>query len=296
MVMPFGLTNAPASFQAFINHVLREHIDVICVIYLDDILIYSKNLEEHKKHVNLILASLQKYDLQYTKEKSEFAVTECEFLGAIITSNSIKMDPKKVQTIQDWPIPQKVKEVQSFLELYNYYRHFIRKYSFMSAALSELTKKQVKFEMTPERIAAFDIFKNSFVSAPILRIYDLKLPIKVETDASVAALGACLLQLHPDKEWYPIAYIFHKFDATQLRYAIHDKELMTIVEACRKWCVYLQTKKPFTVLSDYKNLTYFLTIKELSRRQVCWWELLCEYNMKIVYFKGKENVFADAIS
>ncbi|EGX43838.1 hypothetical protein AOL_s00211g5 [Orbilia oligospora ATCC 24927] len=234
MVMPFGLTNASASFQAFINHVLQEHIDVIYIVYLNDILIYSKNLEEHKKHINLILASLREYNLQYAREKSEFAVTEYEFLKAIITSNSVKMDPKKVQAIQNWPIPQEIKEIQSFLELYNYYRCFIRKYNFISAALSELTKKQVKFEITPEQIATFDTLKNSFVSAPILRIYDSKLPIKVETNASIAALRACLLQLHPNKKWYPVAYISHKFDATQLRYAIHDKELMTIVKTCRK--------------------------------------------------------------
>ncbi|KAJ6259180.1 hypothetical protein Dda_6078 [Drechslerella dactyloides] len=296
LVMPFGLTNAPATFQTFMNHVLRKYIDNTCVVYLDDILIYSKDPSEHRIHVNQILETLNQHKLKVKPEKSEFEVTEVEFLGAIITPHGIKMDPKKVQAIQDWPTPKTLKEVQAFLGLCNYYRRFVQEYSYLAIALSELTKKDIHFEMTKKRTKAFQTLKEAFISAPILKLYDPELPVRIEADASIAALGACLLQKQPDQKWHPVAYLSHKFDATETRYPIHDKELMAILHACKKWRVYLQTKEPFEVLSDHKNLTYFLTTKELSRRQVRWWETLSEYNMKITHFKGKENVGADAIS
>jgi hypothetical protein len=296
LVMPFGLTNAPASFQTFMNHVLKDYIDKICIVYLDDILIYSKNPEEHRDHVNMILRALDKWDLKVELEKTEFEVTQCEFLGAIVTTNGIKMDPKKVEAIQNWPVPQTVKEIQAFLGLCNYYRRFIKQYSHLATALTELTKIETPFDMTPERLKSFRTLKESFLTAPILKLYDPKLPIKVETDASDAALGACLCQLHPDNEWHPVAYLSHKFTSTELRYPIHDKELMAVVQACKQWRVYLQTNETFTVYSDHKNLTFFMTTKELNRRQVRWWETLSEYNMKIAHFKGKDNSGADAIS
>ncbi|EPS37768.1 hypothetical protein H072_8524 [Dactylellina haptotyla CBS 200.50] len=180
------------------------------------------------------------------------------------------MDPKKVDVIQKWPRPQNVKDIQAFLGLCNYYRRFIKQYSHMSTALSKLTKIGVHFDMTPNRIRAFNILKESFLSASILKLYDPDLLIKIETDASDAALGACLYQLQPNQEWHPITYLSHKFNATELRYPIHDKELITIVQACKTWRVYLQTKEPFTVYSDHKNLTYFLSSKDLSRRQIRW--------------------------
>ncbi|EPS35050.1 hypothetical protein H072_11652 [Dactylellina haptotyla CBS 200.50] len=233
LIMPMGLTNAPASFQTFMNHVLKDHIDKICIVYLDDILVYSKNPEEHRQHVITVLEALDKYNLKVELEKTEFEVTECEFLGAIVTTEGIKMDPKKVDAIQKWPRPQNVKDIQAFLGLCNYYRRFIKQYSHMSTALSELTKIGVHFDMTPSRIRAFNILKEFFLSAPILKLYDPDLPIKIEIDVSDAALGACLCQLQPNQEWYPIAYLSHKFDATKLRYPIHDKELMAIVQACK---------------------------------------------------------------
>ncbi|EPS35483.1 hypothetical protein H072_11124 [Dactylellina haptotyla CBS 200.50] len=198
LVMPMGLTNAPVSFQTFMNYVLKDYIDKICIVYLDDILVYSKNSEEHRQHVIIVLEALDKYNLKVELEKTEFEVTECEFLGAIVMIEGIKMDPKKVDTIQKWLRPQNVKDIQAFLGLCNYYRRFIKQYSHMSTALSELTKIGIHFDITPSRIRAFNILKESFLSTPILKLYDPDLPIKIKTNASDAALGACLCQLQPN--------------------------------------------------------------------------------------------------
>jgi len=294
-VMPMGLTNAPAIFQNFMNHVLRRFIGKTCAVYLDDIIIFSKDPAEHQQHVIEILEELQKNGLYVKGKKSEFAVTEVPFLGAIVTPEGIKMDPKKVQSILDWPAITTLKELQAFLGLANYYRRFIKGYSRIATPLTALTKKDTRFEMTAAGRKAMKALQEAFTTAPILKLFDPKLPIRLETDASDGAIGACLTQKH-GKLWHPVAYLSKKFDQTELRYQIHDKELMAIVEACKVWRAYLQTDEPFEVYTDHKNLTYFMTTKELNRRQVRWWEKLAEYNMKIQYTKGSDNGRADALS
>ena len=146
LVMPMGLTNAPASFQALMNHVLRDYIDKICEVYLDDILVYSKNPEEHDEHVKLILQKLAEYSLKVDLEKSEFDKEEVEFLGHIISKNGIRMDPKKIQSILEWPEPENLKDLQAFLGLANYYRRFIKSYSTIVTPLLRFTRKDVPFK------------------------------------------------------------------------------------------------------------------------------------------------------
>ena len=192
LVMPFGLCNGPASFQNYINDTLGEWLDDFCTAYLDDILIYSYNEAEHEIHVKRILQKLLEAGLQIDITKCAFGVTEVPYLGLIITTKGVKIDPAKVNTIINWPLIINVKDVQSFLGFANFYRRFIYRYSKLAAPLTNLTKKNVLFEWTPECQKAFDTLKSTFTSETVLRHYDPSLPIVIETDASNYMSGGIL--------------------------------------------------------------------------------------------------------
>ncbi len=298
LVMPFGLTNAPATFQSFINNVLRKYLDVFVVVYLDDILVYSKTEEEHIEHVKKVLQALQEANLRVKLDKTQFHVQEVEFLGFIVTSEGMKMDKAKVESVTSWPAPTSVKEVQSFLGFANYYRKFIKDYSKIAAPMTELTKgEKSMFSWTNQAQIAFEELKQRFTTAPILTSFDPSIRREVETDASDGAIGAVLSQPGPDRKLRPVAFYSRKLTPTEQNYEIHDKELLAIVDSFKQWRVYLEgSKEPVKVFTDHKNLLYFTTTKVLNRRQVRWSEEMSNYNFEITYRKGSENGRADALS
>jgi hypothetical protein len=257
LVMPFGLTNAPASFQRFINNVLRHLLDKGVIVYLDDILIYSKTEEEHSQLITEVLKALQENDLFVELEKSEFHKTEVEFLGHIVGINGIRMDPAKVSAVLDWPTPRNIKDVQSFTGFCNYYRRFIKDYSKKATPLHRFTKKGIPFKWDEQAEEAFQDIKRRIAEQPILKTFDPNKETFVETDASDYAIGATLYQKHEGCK-HPIAFLSKKLTDVETRYPIHDKELFAIVEACRQWRSYLQGNKfPIQVFTDHKNLTWF---------------------------------------
>ena len=222
LVMPFGLKNAPATFQHFINDVLSDYLDDFVISYIDDILIFSNNIEEHHEHVAKVLKKLLDNNLYVKLEKCEFDVPETTFLGYVISKEGMKMDKDKVKAILDWPIPSNVKEVQSFIGLCNYYRIFIKDFTKIASPLHKLTRKNVPFNWGPEQQKAFDKLKELFTSAPILRYPDSNKPFIVETDASNFAVGAILSQEF-DGQLHPIAYISTSLTKSQKNYQIYDK-------------------------------------------------------------------------
>lgn len=295
-VMPFGLTNAPASCQRMINDQLHEYLDVFVVAYLDDILIYSKTEAEHIQHVRKVLEKLRIAKLLLKPEKCEFHQEETHFLGFIVGRHGVRMDPIKVEAVLSWPTPGTVKEVQSFLGFANFYRRFIKNYSAVAKALTDLTKKDQDWQWTDQAQKAFQELKDHFTSAPVLATYDPELQIVMETDASDFALGACLSQKH-DKQLRPIAYHSRTFSPAELNYDVHDKELLAIVAACKQWRHYLEgAKHVVQIWTDHKNLTSFTSTKILNRRQVRWSEELSTLKFNITYRKGSENARADALS
>jgi hypothetical protein len=298
LVMPFGLTNAPATFQALINDTLREYLDDFVVAYLDDILIYTRtNLQDHIQQVKRVMKKLQEKELYIKLSKCEFHKDEVAFLGSIISREGIKMDPKKVKSIQEWPTPKSVKEVQSFLGLANFYRRFIQGYSNISKTLTDLIRKETTFTWINEHEAAFKELKTRFTTPPILQYFDPEKEITLETDASDRAIGAAISQPDDQGKLRPIAFHSRKLTGPELNYDIHDKELLAIVDAFQEWRVYLEGSKfPVTVITDHKNLITFTTTKKLNRRQVRWAETLASYNFKIYYRKGSQNTVADALS
>jgi hypothetical protein len=193
-VMPFGLTNAPATFQRLINNVLRPYLDQSCICYLDDILVYSKSEEQHVKDVRDILTALRGAHLLLKPEKCNFHTTKVIFLGFVVTTDGIQMDPEKVATVLAWNPPTTVKEVQSFLGFANYYRRFIKDYSKIAAPLTELTHKDREFAWTDEAQEAMDRLKQVFTTSPVLASFQPEKEIRVETDASDYAIGAVLSQ------------------------------------------------------------------------------------------------------
>jgi hypothetical protein len=296
-VMPFGLTNAPASFQHFINDTLREFLDDFVNAYIDDILIYSETYEDNVRHTRKVLEALSNAGLHLKPEKCEFHVQTVKYLGVILTPKGVQMDPAKVEAVKDWPVPQHLKDVQAFLGFANYYRRFIFAYSKKVAPMTALTRKDTPFVWSPDCQKAFEELKEAFTSAPILRHFDPDRPIVVETDASDFVSGGVLSQ--PDEEGvlHPVAYFSKKHSPAECNYEIYDKELLAIVRAFEEWRPHLESApESIKVLTDHKNLEYFMTTKLLNRRQARWSEFLSRFDFVIVYRPGKQGGKPDALT
>lgn len=297
LVTPFGLSNAPATFQARINEVLREYLDVFCTAFIDDVLIYSDTLEEHRVHVMKVLTALGDAGLQLDIDKCEFEVTETKYLGLIISRDGVKMDPAKVQSILEWQKPTHIKDVQAFLGFANFYRRFIKDFSKMAAPLNALTCKGKDFEWTSDCQGAFNQLKLAFTTAPVLRHFDPSREIIIETDASDYVSAGVLSQRDDDGMLHPVAFFSKKHSAQELNYEIYDKELLAIVRCFEALRPELEgSAYPITVLSDHRNLTYFMTTKDLSRRQVRWSEFLSRFDFVIRYRPAKSGLKPDALT
>ena len=296
-VMPFGLMNAPGTFQAFVNDVLRDFLDDFVVVYLDDILIYSESPEEHEEHVKKVLSRLEAAKLSLKLEKCEFDKTKVDFLGYVISTDGISMDPSKVAAIQEWATPKSAFDIQVFLGLANFYRRFVKNYSKIATPLTALLKKNAKFIWSRAAQAAFEKLKYRLSTGPILRHFDPSKPCIMETDASDYALGGVVSQYDENGLLHPIAFYSRKLLPAEMNYQIYDKELLAIVATFKHWRHYLEFSEDITVvLTDHRNLEYFSTTRNLSRRQVRWAEILSDYNFVIKYRPGSQNAAADALS
>jgi hypothetical protein len=295
--MPFRLSNAPAAFQCFMNDIFGDLLDVCVIVYLNDILIYSDDMFQHKKHVKEVLCRLWKHGLYTNAGKCEFHRDSVEYLRYILTSDGLRMAKDKVQTILDWPEPRKVKDIQSFLGFANFYRWFIYGYSEITTPLTRLTRKNAPWNFNSKCHAAFDKLKEEFTHAPLLTHWMPDSQIVVETDASDYALAAILSIYSSDGEIHPIAFHSRSFNPTELNYDTHDKELLTIFEAFKHWHQYLEgSGTPVDVVTDHKNLEYFATTKLLTRHQAQWSKFLSQFNMIIRFRPRKLGVKPDALT
>jgi hypothetical protein len=296
-VMPFGLTNAPALFQSLMQDIFREYLDVFVVIYLDDILIFSKDEAEHKRHVKMVLQKLKEHGLYVKKSKCEFHVSKTTFLGVKISKDGIQMEESKVKAVLEWKPPSSTKGLQRFLGFSNYYRRFVQDYSKLILPLTALLKNDVKFEWSVDCQKAFDTLKEKFSTAPILMYPDQSKKFIVETDASDFALGAVLSQLDADGVTHPVAFHSRKLDKCEINYEIHDKELLAIKDAFEVWRHYLiGAQHQVEVITDHHNLEYFMTSKKLTRRQVRWSLFFADFDFVIKYRPGRSAVLPDALS
>ncbi|MBW0465084.1 hypothetical protein O181_004799 [Austropuccinia psidii MF-1] len=269
LVMPFGLTNAPASFQNTVNDILQDLLDVYVVVYLDDIMVFSKSEEEHITHVSTVLSRLRANKLFAKASKCLFHVSSVEYLGYVVSSEGLKMDQAKVQQILNWPPPRNLKAHQSFLGFANFYHRFIKNYSKKISSLTSFLKKDSCFPLNEEAL---------------------------KTDASNYALSAVLSQV-TDSGKHPVALDSLKLIPAELTYEINDKELLGIVWALKRWRVFLLSlSSPFEVLTDHSSLQYFMSSKVLTCFQARWAEFLSEFHFSITYHPGCLDTLPDALS
>ena len=298
LVTPFGLAGAPASFQRFINHILRDRLGIDTTAYMDDILVYTKgSKDEHWKAVREVLARLGAEDLRLDLNKSAFAVKEISYLGFIVTAEQgVSMDPAKVSAVTQWEAPTNVRDVRAFLGFANFYRTFINSFSEKTAPLTALTKKDVPFTWGTSEQQAFESLKTAFTTAPVLAHFDPEKETVVEPDGSGWSLGSCLSQWH-DGVLRPVAYLSAKLAPAEVNYDIHDKELLGIVRSLEEWRAELTgVASPFSILTDHKNLVYFMSTKKLNERQVRWAEFLSRFQFVLTHRPGRLNQRADALS
>ncbi|KAJ9551909.1 hypothetical protein OSB04_015954 [Centaurea solstitialis] len=269
----------------FLVIVCKPYLDEFVIVFIDDILIYSRTAEEHGEHLRKVLEMLKREQLYAKFSKCEFWLKEVQFLGHIVTQEGIKVDPAKIEAIKDWESPKSPSEVRSFLGLAGYYRRFIEHFSAIATPLTALTKKDVKFEWTSTCEYAFNNLKGKLTRAPILTLPNGMDGFVVYCDASKLGLGCVLMQ-----DGKVIAYASRKLKVHELNYPTHDMELAAVI-----WRHYLYGVK-CQIYTDHKSLQYLLNQKELNMRQRRWIELLRDYDCEILYHPGKGNVVADALS
>jgi hypothetical protein len=299
LVMFFGLTNSPATFQTMMNDLFRDLVakGVVCV-YLDDILIYTETLEEHREVLQEVLERLRTHKLFLKPEKCEFEKTRIEYLGLIVGQGHAAMDPIKVAGAKDWPRPTNVKEVQSFLGFVNFYRRFIRDFSHLARPLFDLTRKDTEWKWEEGQQAAFDGLKEAITSAPVLLFPDDGRPYRVEADSSDFATGAVLSQLSAeDEKWHPVGYYSRSLSPVERNYEVHDKEMLAIIRALEEWRHLLEgAKHRVEIWTDHKNLEYFRSAKKLNRRQARWSLSLSRFDYALHHRPGRTMGKADALS
>ena len=298
LVMPFGLTNAPATFMHLMHQVLRSFLDTFVIVFLDDILIYSRTLSEHLRHVTEVLKTLRDNKLFAKESKCEIVQLQVEFLGHRVDRDGLHMMDEKLDAIRDWPTLTNIADVRSFLGLCGFYRRFIKDFSKIASPLTELLHKDAPFVWGEPQRLAFEALKSAMCSRPILIIPDPKKPFVVCTDASGYAVGATLSQdIDNGRGLLPVAFMSKKMSDAERNYSVHEQEMLAIVLAITMWRHYLHGNR-FTVrvLTDHNSLQYFMTQPNLSRRQTRWMEMLAEYDFTIEYQPGTKNVVADALS
>jgi hypothetical protein len=294
-VMPFGLTSAPATMQALLNKIFVDHQDDFVVIYLDDILVFSKNEADHKRHLEIVAQLLRKHQLRLKLKKCSFFQPSVEFLGHIISGEGVSMDSRKVDAIHKWPQPSDVGQLRSFLGLASYYRRFVDGFAHIAAPLNELLKKDAPWKWDSEHEGAYKGLIAALATAPVLAVFDATKGCVLSTDASDFAIGAVVSQEQDDGTLRPIAYESRKLKPAEINYPVHEKELLAIVHAMKVWRCYCKGRRT-VVATDHAPLKYLLTQKTLSQRQARWQAQLAEFDFEIRHVPGKQNVVADALS
>lgn len=307
LVMPFGLTNAPAQFQAYMNEALAGLVDITCIVYLDDILIFSDTEEEHVGHVKEVLERLRKAKLYVKLSKCEWHTQRTEYLGYIITPQGVSVDQDRVKTISEWPLPCTVRDIRVFIGFMNYYRRFIAGFSKLALPLTKLTQKgsdaargghkQRKEESQPIELGkegkqSFQNLKDAFLKVPILCHFERDRDTHVEVDASGGAISGILSQRVTNEaglaQWRPVDFYSRKLIQAEYNYDTHDQELLAIVKSLEHWRHYLEGIH-FEVLTDHHNLKWFMETKVLNHRQVRAYLALSKYDFVIIHRPGVTN-------
>ena len=293
--LPFGLMNAPMTFQSLMTKVLRNLNWKVALVYIDDILVFSQNLDDHLNHLKLVFSNLSAANLTLQPSKCKFAVKEVDYLGHVISKQGIKVNPLKTHAVDSYPQPKTAKQIKSFLGMTSYYRRFIKDYSLITGPLTSLLKKDTKFKWTPECEKSFQTLKKALSSAPILAFPQFDKEFIISVDSSEYSIGFVLSQHDNEGREHPIAYGGRTLHNHELRWHITDKEGLALVEAVKQFRPYLANTK-FTVYTDNISVKWLKQIKNCQGRLGRWALSLQGYNFSIVHKSGSANGNADGLS
>jgi transposase InsO family protein len=310
VVMPFGLSGAPGQFMQLMNSVLKEVLDSCCIVFMDDILVYSATPEQHLKDLDRVLSLLRRAGLACKPSKCRVGQRSVKFLGFIISGQGVAVDPAKVEAISQWPTPTEQRHVRQFLGMANFYRKFVRGFSSIAKPLNDLLKtgsgghnsssskaagkQPVVWEQQQQQ--AFDTLKAALCSPPVLANYDPALPCVVTTDASEYAVGGVLEQ-ETTQGRRPVAYASRSMNPAEQNYGATDRENLALVYCVEEWQHMLEgSLHPVTCYTDHQALVSLLGQEQLSRRQARWIMALAQYNLRVQYIRGDCNVVGDPLS
>jgi transposase InsO family protein len=298
-VIPFGLANAPAAFMRLMHRILRPHRRY-AIVYLDDVLIFSKTLAEHKAHVDAVLQSIRRARLRLSDPKCIFGALETSFVGFKVNKYGVHTEEKKVAAVQDWPVPKSPSALRSFLGLAGYYRKFVFKFAHRANLLYDLaTKTKDEFHWTPNHQIQFEDLKQALTSAPVLATLDPDTDFILRTDASDTAIGGVLSQkqlLDGKMVERPLGYFSRKLHSVETRYPAYDRELLAISANLEHWACYVHGRRHTTIYTDHAALQHILAQNKLSSRQWRHLDKLQQHDYDIKYFPGASNTVADALS
>lgn len=297
---PFGLTNAPATQQRLVDLLFcGPEFEHKVFVYLDDIVIVSSTFEQHISLLLKVLSKLSQAQLTINFDKSQFFREELKYLGYVVNSKGLQVDPEKVEAILRFPPPTNKKEVKRFLGTASWYRRFVPNFSTLAGPLNKLTttskKRSTSFTWTPECEEAFSKLKNTLISAPVLSCPDFDQPFQVHTDASNFGVGGLLTQIKDGIE-HPIAYMSKSLSKPEQNYSITERETLAVILALEHWRCYLENGKKFTVYTDHAALKWFLSLQNPTGRLARWGVRLSSFNLEFKHRRGKDNIIPDALS
>ena len=294
-VMPFGLCNAPGTFQRLMEFVLAGLQWQTCLVYLDDVIVYGRDFDEHLERLREVFHRFRQAGLKLKPSKCFLLRPRVPYLGHVISAEGVSTDPAKIEAVQQWPVPSKVTDVRSFLGLASYYRRFIQNFAEIAAPLHRLTAKTTeKFKWNPDCDLAFRVLKEKLVSAPVLAFPCFDQEFVVDCDASDYGLGAVISQ-RQDGDEKVIAYASRVLEDRERRYSTTKKEMLAMVYAIKHFRHYLYGR-PFTVRTDHNALKWLQSFKEPEGQVARWLETLAQYDYKIEHRPGKKHQNADALS
>lgn len=289
LVMPFGLTNAPSTFQSLMNDILREYLRDFVLVFFDDILVYSADLETHLTHLEKVFVKLQQHSLKVKGSKCSFGTTQVEYLGHVVNAEGVAVDPSKIECIKQWKQPTTLKGLRGFLGLAGYYRKFVKNFGLIAKPLTNMLKKD-SFVWSSAAEQSFIDLKAALIATPVLALPDFTKEFVLECDTSGVGIGAVLSQ-----QKHPIAFMSKTLSQRHLALSVYDKEMLAVVSAVQHWRPYLLGHH-FIIITDHRTLEHFLSQRITTPAQQKWLLKLVGYDYSIRYRAAKHNTVPDALS
>ena len=293
-VMPFGLANAPSTFQRLMELTLSDLHWKTCLVYLDDIIIFSKTVEEHLSRLQEVFQRLRDAGLKLKPSKCKLLQTSVKYLGHVVSNQGVETDPEKTQAVTMWPTPCNIKELRQFLGFASYYRRFVKNFALVAAPLYTLTEKNKEWEWTRQCGAAFQELKNKLTSSPVLAFPDFNQSFILDCDASGEGLGAVLSQVNNGLE-RPVAYASRRLTKSERRYCATRREMLALVWAAQHFQSYLLGRS-FLARTDHYALKWLHSFKDPEGQVARWLELLSRFDFTVSHRAGQKHVNADALS